>query len=349
MGSINSLIRAGIKSLKPYSSARDEFEGESAVFLDANENPFFGPLNRYPDPRQRQLKKVISELKSIPVENIFTGNGSDEAIDLLIRAFCEPGVDNIVSPDPSYGMYEVSSAINTVDFRKVRLNNDFSLNTKAIRKVADKNTKIIFLCSPNNPTGNSFGRSEVLSILDWFEGLLVIDEAYLDFSEKPGYSLDVLAKQNLVVLQTLSKAWGKAGIRLGMAFACKEIIEVLNKIKSPYNINALTIEEAVRTLHDHQEKERRVQEIIRIRHQVREKLSEMPSIKTIYPSDANFLLVKVDNALEMYNYLANRNIIVRNRSGATGCENCLRITIGSKIEMEMLTDAIGNYEKEHKL
>lgn len=348
MGSVNSLIRSNIRNLKPYSSARDEFEGNNAVFLDANENPYFAPLNRYPDPRQRYLKKLISEIKSVPVDNIFTGNGSDEAIDLLLRAFCEPGKENTISPDPSYGMYEVSAAINGVEFRKVRLNDDFSLNTNIIKEVTDSNTKIIFLCSPNNPTGNCFVRSEVLELTDWFEGIVVIDEAYIDFSDDPGFLRDAVTMPRLVVLQTLSKAWGRAGIRLGMAFANKEIIDVLNKIKPPYNINSLTIEEAQRTLQNHREKEMRVKEIVATRHLVSEKLRALSSVSKIYPSDANFLLVKVDNALEMYNYLANKNIIVRNRSGATGCENCLRITIGSPDEMDMLTRAIKKYENEHK-
>ncbi|TVR72164.1 MAG: histidinol-phosphate transaminase [Marinilabiliales bacterium] len=348
MESVNSLIRKNIRELKPYSSARDEFEGDNAVFLDANENPYFRPLNRYPDPRQRYLKKVISDMTQLPADNIFAGNGSDEAIDLLMRAFCEPGTDNVVAPDPSYGMYEVAAAINGAEYRKAQLNEDFSLNTEALREVADGNTRIIFLCSPNNPTGNSFMRSEVLGILDWFGGILVIDEAYIDFSGTQAFIDDVLKIPNLVVLRTLSKAWGRAGIRLGMAFAGREIIDVLNKIKPPYNVNSLTIDEAVRTLHDCRLKDQVVAGIIDTRSMLFERLNNYSFVKKVYPSDANFILVKVDDAEDLYSYLVDINIIVRNRSSATGCSNCLRITVGSHEETDILLDALGEYERSHK-
>lgn len=347
MESVNSLIRKNIRDLKPYSSARDEFEGDDAVFLDANENPYFRPLNRYPDPRQRHLKKVISDMMQLPADNIFAGNGSDEAIDLLLRAFCEPGTDNVVAPDPSYGMYEVAAAINGVEYRKAELDDDFSLNTEALREVADDNTRIIFLCSPNNPTGNSFRRSEVLGVLDWFSGILVIDEAYIDFTGTQAFIGDVLTIPNMVVLRTLSKAWGRAGIRLGMAFAGREIIDVLNKIKPPYNVNSLTIDEAVRTLQDHMLKDQVVAEIVDTRSMLSERLKSLPFVKKVYPSDANFILVKVDDAGDLYSYLVSRNIIVRNRSSATGCSNCVRITIGSRAETDILLDALGRYERSH--
>ena len=343
MGSIDSLVRPNIRDLKPYSSARDEFSGNAAIFLDANENPYFSPLNRYPDPQQRKLKKIISGLKRVNSENIFLGNGSDEAIDILIRAFCEPGTDNIVSIDPTYGMYQVTAAINNIEYRKVRLAEDFTLDVNAIRDASGHNTKIIFLCSPNNPTGNSFGYNEVRELSGWFGGLVVIDEAYIDFSGKPGFLGKINDIPNLVVLQTLSKGWGRAGIRLGMAFGNSEIIDVMNKIKPPYNINSLTIEEAVRTLEKHAEIQDQLGKIITGREWLREKLGECLPVKKIFPSDANFLLVKVNDANSLYNYLARKKIIVRNRSGVAGCENCLRISVGTEYENEMLIKAIHDF------
>ncbi len=346
MGSVNSLIRKNVRDLKPYSSARDEYEGESAVFLDANENPYFPPLNRYPDPRQRALKIKISDMRSVNQDNIFLGNGSDEAIDLLIRAFCEPGRDNIVSIDPSYGMYEVAASINGVEYRKVPLKDDFGLDTLAIREGSDSNTRIIFLCSPNNPTGNSFGYADINGILKWFGGILVVDEAYIDFSDKPGFLPEIDLREKLVVLQTLSKAWGRAGIRLGMAFGNEDIIRVMNKIKPPYNINSLTIREAMNTLEKEDEKNKRVEQIIKTRNKLSGKLAELPMVRRIYPSDANFLLVQVDDADAVYNHLSANNIIVRNRSQARGCENCIRITIGTGKEVELLLEALNNYRTE---
>jgi histidinol-phosphate aminotransferase len=343
MGSIDSLIRKNIRSLKPYSSARDEYEGEAAVFLDANENPWFAPLNRYPDPRQRHLKHIISEIKSVPAENIFLGNGSDEAIDILVRAFCEPGSDNIVSIDPSYGMYEVTAAINGVEFRKAPLAEDFSLDTGAIRELADLNTKMIILCSPNNPTGNSFSQGGIEELSGWFGGIVVIDEAYIDFSPHPGFLPGITEKSRLVVLQTLSKGWGRAGIRLGMAFGSVEVVEVMNKIKPPYNINMMTTQEAVKTLGRAEEVRRRIEEIKAARDWLGEQLGRIPAVREIYPSDANFLLVRVDNADRMYEYLKAQNIIVRNRSTARGCANCLRITVGTPAENDSLLKAMRNY------
>lgn len=336
MGTIDTLIRKNIRDLRPYSSARDEFTGKEAVFLDANENPYFQPLNRYPDPRQHELKRVISKIRSVPEKNIFIGNGSDEAIDLLIRAFCEPRIDNIVSVDPTYGMYEVAAAINGTEYRKAPLKIDFSIDIDALRQLSDHNTKIIFICSPNNPTGNSFGQSEIFDVLTWFKGVLVIDEAYIDFSGNEGFIREIQNYPNLVVMQTLSKAWGRAGIRVGMAFANEEIIGVMNKIKPPYNINSLSINEAICTLKNENEKKSRVREIIERRDWLCIKLSKLPAVKKIYHSDANFLLVKIENATELYNYLVSKNIIVRNRSGAAGCRSCLRITIGTEDETERL-------------
>ncbi len=344
MGSVNSLIRQNIRDLVPYSSARDEFEGEAAVFLDANENPWFSPLNRYPDPRQRDLKDIIAQMKSVDMEMIFLGNGSDEAIDILVRAFCEPGLNNIVSIDPSYGMYKVTAAINGVEFRSVPLKNDFGLDVGAIKRIADNNTRIVFLCSPNNPTGNSFAESDITDILGWFKGILVIDEAYIDFSDKPGF-LDIIGNyERLVVLQTLSKAWGRAGIRLGMAFGNREVISVMNKIKPPYNINSLTIAEAIKTLGNEDEKNKLVKEIVDTRESLKERLEGFSFVRRVYPSDANFLLVEVDDADRMYQYLASMNIIVRNRSRARGCSNCIRITIGTGDEINRLMEALGKYE-----
>jgi histidinol-phosphate aminotransferase len=343
MGSIDSLIRENIRSLKPYSSARDEYEGEAAVFLDANENPWFAPLNRYPDPRQRKLKNIISEIKSVPAENIFLGNGSDEAIDILVRAFCEPGTDNIVSTDPSYGMYEVTAAINGIDFRKAPLAEDFSLDTGAIRELADGNTKMIILCSPNNPTGNSFSQGKIDELTGWFGGILVIDEAYIDFSPHPGFLPGITETSTLVVLQTLSKGWGRAGIRLGMAFGSVEVVEVMNKIKPPYNINMMTTQEAINILGRAEEVRRRIDEIMIARDSLAEQLGRIPAVRKIYPSDANFLLVRVDDADRMYEYLKARNIIVRNRSTARGCGNCLRITVGTPAENDSLLRAMRNY------
>lgn len=343
MGSINSLIRENVKSLRPYSSARDEYKGGSAVFLDANENPWFAPLNRYPDPRQRNLKKIISKLKSVNEENIFLGNGSDEAIDIIIRAFCEPGTDNIVSVDPSYGMYEVTAAISNVEYRRVQLGEDFSLDHNRLRQSSDQGTKIIFLCSPNNPTGNSFSNEDIRRIFTWFKGLLIVDEAYIDFSDKPGFLDELDRFDHLVVLQTLSKAWGRAGIRLGMAFGDKEVIEAMNKIKPPYNINTLTIDEAIRTLHNVKEMNRRVKEITEAREMLAVQLGKLPMVRKVYPSDANFLLVRVDDADKLYGYLSDKKIIVRNRTTATGCENCLRITIGKGEEIRLLLEALQGF------
>ena len=343
MGSINSLIRDNIRVMKPYSSARDEYEGNDAVFLDANENPYFSPLNRYPDPRQRKLKSMLSAIKSVPEKQIFLGNGSDEVIDLLIRAFCEPVRDNIVSVDPTYGMYEVAASVNAVEFRKVPLDENFDIDAEAVRQTVDQFTKMIFLCSPNNPTANSLSSDAVLGIAGWFGGLLVIDEAYIDFSSKPGFLDRIGRYPNMVIIQTLSKAWGRAGIRLGMAFGPEELVDVLNRIKPPYNISSLNIAEAVGTLGNVREKEERIIRILEDRNWLEERLAGFRFVKRVFPSDSNFILVRVDNALNLYNHLLEQKIIVRDRSGATGCSNCLRITVGTKEENMLLFEALKSY------
>ncbi len=337
---IKDLLRKNIQTLKPYSSARDEYTGDAMVFLDANENPFNEPYNRYPDPLQRKVKEKISSLKNVPMENIFLGNGSDEPIDLLIRAFCEPGVDNIVTIDPTYGMYQVAAEISGIELRKVSLTEEFELDSKKLLEACDKNTKLIFLCSPNNPTGNSLRKETMLELGGSFNGIVVVDEAYIDFA--PGKTLldDLDLYPNMVVLQTFSKAWGMAGIRLGMAFACSEIIGVLNKIKYPYNLNILTQEKALELL----DKKVSVQKWIKLLMAEREKmenlLAEFPFVVKVYPSDANFLLVKMHDARGIYEYLVEEGIIVRDRSKVHLCDDSLRITIGSSEENETLLKAL---------
>lgn len=340
MRNLKELVRPNIWSLKPYSSARNEFQGEASVFLDANESPYNEPYNRYPDPMQWKLKERISEIKGVDKRSVFLGNGSDEPIDLLIRAFCEPGVDTILSIDPSYGMYQVSADINNVECRKVRLSDNFSLNANALLKAVDDHTKILFLCSPNNPTGNVLNREEVYKILKGFEGIVVIDEAYIDFSSSVTYLKELKDFPNLVVLQTLSKAWGAAGIRLGMAFASVEIIDLLSKIKYPYNINLLTQEQALKILNREEEMKGDLLEILNERALVETALHELPYVKHIYPSDANFILVRVDDANATYNYLVEKGIIVRNRNSVTLCEGCLRITIGTPEQNNLLLKAL---------
>jgi histidinol-phosphate aminotransferase len=296
MGSVNSLIRKNIREMKPYSSARDEYDGGDAIYLDANENPYSPPYNRYPDPHQRVVRKILAGIKSVPEGNIFLGNGSDEAIDLLIRAFCEPRLNNIVSIDPTYGMYEVAAAINSVEFRKVPLDQNFDIDMPSVKAAVDSKTTVIFLCSPNNPTANSLNRESIIELCRWFNGIVVVDEAYIDFSTSAGFLDETARFSNLVVLQTLSKAWGMAGIRIGMAFANKEITYVLNKIKPPYNINSLSMELAAETLKKENEKEARVVDILNSRAWLKTKLSELLFVKKVYASDANFILVKVEDA-----------------------------------------------------
>jgi len=344
MFDINKYVRPNIRQLKPYSSAREEYKGKEAVFLDANENPYNAPYNRYPDPLQTKLKEKISELKNISSDQLFLGNGSDEAIDLLIRIFCSPGKDSIIIADPTYGMYKVCADINNINVLEISLTEDFQPDATAILEKTDENSKIIMLCSPNNPTGNSFDKNKVLKILDEFNGIVVIDEAYIDFSVNNSY-INVLDQyNNLVVLQTFSKAWGMAGIRLGMAIASPDIINYLNKIKYPYNVNRITQEIALKAISNKHKKDKWVSDILAQREYLANKLSTMAFVKKIYPTDANFFLVKVDQPKNIYNYLVNKKIIVRDRSNVNLCEGCLRFTVGTPKENKILINALNKYE-----
>lgn len=337
---LDKLIRNNIKALKPYSSARDEFSGEAEVFLDANENPFNKPYNRYPDPLQWTLKEKIGALKNIDPKKIFLGNGSDEPIDIVFRAFCEPGIDNVVSIDPTYGMYQVAADINNVEVHKVKLGEDFGFSAQKLLDAANIYTKAIFICSPNNPTANLLDQSEIIKLITDFDGLVVVDEAYIDFSPESSLLPELNKYENLIILQTFSKAWGMAGIRLGMAFAHPEIIRVFNKIKYPYNINILTQEKALELLDHPQQKEEWVNTILEERGKMVRKLFKLPFVQVVYPSDANFILVKMHDARGIYQYLTEQKIIVRDRSKITLCDDCLRITIGSKEENKKLRKAL---------
>lgn len=337
---LNAWTRASVRAMQPYSSARDEFHGEASVFLDANENPYNVPYNRYPDPMQWTLKEKIAEIKSVPKESILLGNGSDEPIDLLIRVFCEPGKDSILIIDPSYGMYQVAAEMNNVACKKVKLTDDFQIDMPALFNEVDETVKLIYLCSPNNPTGNNLNREDIYKVLDMFQGIVVVDEAYIDFTEAPSYSKDLDRYPNLVVLQTLSKAWGVAGIRLGMAFSSPEIISVLNKMKYPYNVNQLTQEKALEILNRPEVMQNQLKLILSERDRMQKELTFIPLIKKVYPTDANFILVKVDDANQVYQILVNQGIIVRNRNKVTLCAGCLRLTIGTKDENTALLNAL---------
>jgi histidinol-phosphate aminotransferase len=337
---LTSLIRPNIVGLKPYSSARNEFQGEASVFLDANENPMNEPYNRYPDPYQRLLKEKVAALKGVDQRNLFFGNGSDEPIDLIYRIFCEPGKDNAVSIDPSYGMYEVSADINGVEFRKVLLNNDFSLDPERVLAATDTRTKVIFLCSPNNPTGNDLKPEAVKTILTSFQGITVIDEAYIDFSSRKSYLNELTDFPNLIVLQTFSKAWGMASIRLGMAFATPEIIDYFNKVKYPYNINKLTQDFVLEALDRADQKKDWVDLLKFEREKLIEGLKNVPLIQHIHPSDANFLLVQVEKPNEVYQILIEQGVVVRNRHSVSMCLGCLRITVGTADENARLLDVL---------
>ena len=345
---INSLQRENIKNLRPYSTARDEYKGQASVYLDANENSFGSPLpadyNRYPDPLQLDLKDAISKIKGVPIENTFLGNGSDEAIDLLYRAFCEPAKDNVIILPPTYGMYEVSANINNVEVRKVNLLPNYQLDLNGIAEAIDSNTKIIFICSPNNPTGNSIIRTDIETILANFQGLVVIDEAYINFAKQRSFIKELTEYPNLVILQTFSKAWGLAALRLGMAFAARPTIDILNKVKPPYNINQATQDLALAALQNVSQ----VNEWIKLTVEEREKLSadlvELDIVNKVYPSDANFVLAKVTDASGIYHYLVNQGIIIRDRSKVTLCEGCLRISIGTPAENQTLLTALKNYQ-----
>ena len=339
------LVRPNIWNLKPYSSARDEYKGKKAeVFLDANENPYNQPINRYPDPLQEELKAIISPLKDVPADNIFLGNGSDEAIDLLFRIFCRPQIDNVVAISPTYGMYEVCANINDVEYRKVKLDDNFQIDAKTIFEQCDANTKLIFLCSPNNPTGNSLNRMEMEKIVRKFEGIVVIDEAYSDFCDQRSFRLELDKYENIVVLNTFSKAWGSAAIRLGMAFANKDIIQLFNKVKYPYNVNTLTQMRAKEVLSDMNVVYQRIVLIKHERELLMRALEELPVSVKVYPTDANFFLVKVTDANKIYDYLVKKGIIVRNRNNVELCGNCLRITVGTKDENAKLLAAMRSFK-----
>jgi histidinol-phosphate aminotransferase len=344
---LNNLLRENIKKLIPYSSARDEFKGEARIFLDANENSYGSPLtkwyNRYPDPLQIKVKEKLSEIKGVPVENIFLGNGSDECIDVLQRAFCEPGIDNIIICPPTYGMYEVSANINNIAIKKVPLTPNFQLDLAAIEEAVDDNTKMIFLCSPNNPTGNSLLREDIEVILNNYFGLVVIDEAYINFSRFRSFTQELKDYPNLVVMQTLSKAWGLAALRVGMTFASEEIIGIMNKIKPPYNINQASQELVLQAMEEVDQVNFMIKDIVQQRDNLQATLHGLPIVQKIYPSDANFLLVKVINARDTYDYLLGQGIVVRDRSKVTLCEGCLRITIGTPQENETLVESLRAY------
>ncbi len=341
MKTLKELARPNIWNLKPYSSARDEYKGvQATVFLDANENPYNSPLNRYPDPLQGAVKSELAKLKQVRPEQIFLGNGSDEAIDLLYRAFCEPGVDNVVAIDPTYGMYEVCADVNNVAYRKVRLDECFQFSAQAMLATADAHTKLMFLCSPNNPTGNNLCRREMETLLHTFDGLVVVDEAYCDFSTEPSFALELAQYPNLIVLQTFSKAWGCAAMRLGMAFASEEIIALFNKIKYPYNVNLLTQQQALQALAQYNKVEQWVQQLCEERSRLMQAFAQLSCCVKVYPTDANFFLVRVTDANRIYRYLVQQGIIVRNRSHITLCEDCLRITIGTPEENGLLLEAL---------
>ena len=339
---LDNIVRENVKGLRPYSSARDEYvsDGSEMVFLDANENPFENGVNRYPDPQQRRLKSVLSQRKGVPVENILLGNGSDEVLDLIFRAFCEPKVDNIITLPPTYGMYKVLAGINDIENREVLLTRNFQLNVRGVLRQADENSKLLFLCSPNNPTGNSFSEDKIIRLLENFEGLVVIDEAYIDFSNRESWAKKQKEYPNLIVIQTLSKAYGMAGIRLGICLASPEIISLLNKIKPPYNINELTQNHALKRLESVSRIRLELAEILNQKKLVLKVLKHIDFIEKVYPSDANFLLVKVDDADKRYDQLLKKGIVTRNRSNQPLCENTLRFTIGTPEENIKLVMAL---------
>ena len=348
MFSINNIIRKNIKNLTPYSSAREEFKGEASVYLDANENAFGSPLeqqyNRYPDPMQYKVKLRLSEIKGVPARNIFLGNGSDEAIDVLFRSFCNPGVDNVILVPPTYGMYEVSANINDVEITRVPLTEEYQLNMEGIAEAINEHTKMIFICSPNNPTGNSINRDDVETLLANFSGLVVVDEAYINFSRQKTFIQELTEYANLVVLQTLSKAWGLAGLRIGMAFASEEIIEVMNKVKPPYNINEASQELALKALQNVDQVNGWIKEILIQRDKLVLQLKDFDFVLDIYPSDANFILVKTTDPKKIYNFLVEQGIIVRDRSKVELCEGCLRITVGKPAENDVLLQTLQQFK-----
>ncbi len=342
---ITRLARPNILALNPYSCARDEFKGTAQAFLDANENAFMRPYNRYPDPLNMDVKELIAGINGCRGSQIFLGVGSDECIDMVYRVFCRPGVDNVVAIDPTYGMYSVCAAINDVEYRPVPLNVDFSLDADRVLAATDSNTKAIWVCSPNNPTGNAFAYEELRPLLERFDGLVVVDEAYGDFNDGESMISRIDDIPGLIVLRTFSKAWGNAAIRLGMAFASEAVIDLFNKVKYPYNINALTRSRAIAMLGKADEVAALAAEIVKVRGDLAARLSALPTVKRVYPSQANFLLVKVDDATSLYDYLSSRGIVVRNRTNVNLCGGCLRITVGTPEENNLLISALKDYER----
>ena len=345
---LNNLLRENIRNLVPYSSARDEYKGKQGVFLDANENAFGSPYsenyNRYPDPLQLDVKEKLSKIKGLPVENIFLGNGSDEAIDILFRAFCEPGKDNAIICPPTYGMYEVAANINDVTVKKVNLLPEtFQLDVPSILKAIDRNSKLIFFCCPNNPTGNGVKWADIKAVLDAFDGIVVVDEAYINFASYRSLIPELLNYSNLVILQTLSKAWGLAGIRLGMAFASQQIIDVFNKVKAPYNVNAVTQRIALEALDNIGQINEWIKTVVAERKELMQTLGNFSFVRKVYPSEANFFLVKVDEPVKLYEYLIRKQVIVRDRSKVALCEGCLRITVGTPEENKLLLSLLKEY------
>lgn len=345
---LDNLVRGNIRNLKPYSSARHEFTGKASVFLDANENAFGSPLgvsyNRYPDPLQWQLKFQLARIKGVPAENICIGNGSDEIIDLAYRIFCNPGKDNVIICPPTYGMYAVNADINDVEIRKVNLTTDFQLDVDGIIRATDGNTKLLFICSPNNPTGNNMIRADVELLLNNFPGIIIIDEAYINYSKQKTFIQELTEYPNLIVMQTLSKAWGLAALRLGLCFASLDIIDLFNKVKLPYNINEASQQLALEALQNTQQVNEWIKEVVQQKEILIKKFNSFSFVKTIYPSDANFILIEVDDADLLYQYLAANEIVVRNRSKEIGCQNCLRISIGTPEENEDLLLALKKYK-----
>lgn len=345
MKELKELVRPNIWSLAPYSSARNEYAGHTAhVFLDANENPYNKPYNRYPDPLQVKLKQGISKLKGVKPDEIFLGNGSDEAIDLCYRVFCEPKVDNVVAIEPTYGMYKVCADINEIEYRPVLLDDEFHLSADMLLAACDDHTKLIWICSPNNPSGNNMDRSEVVKVLNNFDGIVVVDEAYSDFSKVKTFRSELNKYPNIIVLNTFSKAWGCAAIRLGMAFAQKEIIDIFNKVKYPYNVNALTQDKALELISDYLDVQDWIRLILMERGHMMKAFLDLPICNKVYPTDANFFLAKMTDAQAIYDYLVDKGIIVRNRTRVQLCNNCLRITIGSRNENAELIGALRQYK-----
>ncbi len=345
---LQTLVRENIKNLKPYSSARHEFTGKASVFLDANENAFGSPLpekfNRYPDPLQWHLKFELAKIKGVPAENIFIGNGSDEVIDLAYRIFCTPQKDNVIVCPPTYGMYEVSGDINDVAVKKINLLSGFQLDVQGILAAADSNTKLIFICSPNNPTGNNMRREDVEMILNNFNGLVLIDEAYINFSKQKTFIQELTEYPNLIVMQTLSKAWGLAALRLGLCYASMDIIGLFNKVKPPYNVNDASQQLGAEALQNTSLVNEWITKVVQQKEWLMNAMADFSFTEKIYPSDANFFLVKVTDADKLYNYLSLHEIVVRNRSKDPGCENCLRITIGTPEENQQLINILKKYE-----